>query len=217
MTMPRNCCEITDNIFDEKSAQADIKDYRQHGPAKQTKLILEAIRSLGLKDVHLLDIGGGVGVIHHELLTDTAREATHVDASSAYLKVAKDETEKRGNSGSVNFIHADFTDVAEEVPQADVVTLDRVVCCYPDFRSLLKTASEHSRTAIAMTYPLEVWYMQIGLSVINFLQKLRRDPFRVFLHPVDEMDKLLTAQGFKRTSLKRLFAWEMALYQRAKI
>jgi hypothetical protein len=81
----------------------------------------------------------------------------------------------------------------------------------------LKTASEHSRTAIAMTYPLEVWYMQIGLSVINFLQKLRRDPFRVFLHPVDEMDKLLTAQGFKRTSLKRLFAWEMALYQRAKI
>jgi magnesium-protoporphyrin O-methyltransferase len=212
--MPGNCCEITDNVFNESSAKADIKEYRKHGPAKQTKLILEAIRSLGLKDVELLDIGGGIGAIHHELLKDMAREATHVDASSAYLKEARAESEKRGNVERVKFIHADFTDVAGDLPQADVVTLDRVVCCYPDFRSLLKAASEHSRRAIAMTYPPDVWYIRIGLSVINFFQTLRRDPFRAFLHPVHEMDALLNSQGFKRTSMKRLFAWEMALYQR---
>jgi len=212
--MPCNCCEITNNIFDENSARSDIKEYRKHGPAKQTKLILEAVRSLGLKGVQLLDIGGGVGAIHHELLKDTAREATHVDASSAYLKQAKEESEKQGNGGRVNFIHADFTDVAADLPQADVVTLDRVVCCYPDFRSLLKSASEHSRKAIAMTYPREVWYTRIGLSVINFFQRLRRDPFRVFVHPIHEMDVLLNTQGFRRMKMKRLFVWEMSLYQR---
>jgi len=212
--MPCNCCEITNNIFDESSAKSDIKEYRKHGPAKQTMLILETVRSLGLKDVQLLDIGGGVGVIHHELLMDTAHEATHVDASSAYLKVAKDESEKRGNNERVKFIHADFTDVASELPQADVVTLDRVVCCYPDFRSLLKNASEHSRKVIAMTYPREMWYLRIGLGFINFIQKLRRDPFRVFIHPIHEMDGLLSGQGFKRISMKRLFVWEMALYQK---
>ncbi|MDX1378810.1 MAG: class I SAM-dependent methyltransferase [Anaerolineales bacterium] len=204
---------MTDNMFNEDSARADIKEYRKHGPAKQTKLILEAVRSVGLKDIQLLDIGGGVGTIHHELLKDTAREATHVDASSAYLKVAKDESEKRGNSERVKFIHADFTDVAAELPQADVVTLDRVVCCYPDFRSLLKNASELSRKTIAMTYPREVWYIRFGMSFINFFQKLRRDPFRVFIHPVNEMDALLNAQGFKRMKMVRLFEWEMALYQ----
>ena len=211
--MPCNCCEMTDNMFNEDSARADIKEYRKHGPAKQTKLILEAVRSVGLKDIQLLDIGGGVGTIHHELLKDTAREATHVDASSAYLKVAKDESEKRGNSERVKFIHADFTDVAAELPQADVVTLDRVVCCYPDFRSLLKNASELSRKTIAMTYPREVWYARFGMSFINFFQKLRRDPFRVFVHPIQEMDALLNAQGFKRMKMVRLFVWEMALYQ----
>ena len=211
--MPCNCCEITNNIFDENSARSDIKEYRKRGPAKQTKLILEAVRSLGLKGVQLLDIGGGVGTIHHELLKDTAREATHVDASSAYLKEAREESEKQGNSGKVNFIHADFTDVAADLPQADVVTLDRVVCCYPDFRSLLKNASEHSRKAIALTYPREVWYTRIGLGVINFFQRLRKDPFRVFVHPIHEMDLLLNSQGFKRMKKKRLFVWEMALYQ----
>jgi len=165
-----------------------------------------------LKDAVLLDIGGGVGAIHHELLKDTAREATHVDASSAYLKEAREESEERGNSERVKFIHADFTDVAADIPQADVVTLDRVVCCYPDFRSLLKNASEHSSQVLALTYPREVWYIRIGLGFINFMQKLRRDPFRVFVHPIDEMNALLNAQGFKRLKLQRLFVWEMALY-----
>lgn len=212
--MPCTCCEITNNIFDEKSAKADIKEYRKRGPAKQTKLILEAVRSLGLKDIQLLDIGGGVGTIHHELLKDVAREATHVDASSAYLKEAKDESEKQGNSERVKFVHADFTDVASELPQVDVVTLDRVVCCYPNFRSLLENASEHSRKVIALTYPREMWHVRIMMGIINFMQKLRRDPFRVFIHPIQEIDNLLVTQGFQRVAGNKLFVWEMALYQK---
>lgn len=212
--MPCNCCEMENNTFGEDEAKANLKDYRRRGPAKQTRLILEAIRSLGLKDAALLDVGGGIGTIHHELLTDVAKEATHVDASSAYLKIAAEEARRLGHADHVKFIHADFTDVADGLPQADVVTLDRVVCCYPDFRSLLKAASARSRTAIALTYPRETWYLRIGLRVINFFQRLMRDPFRVFLHPVGEMESLLKGEGFSRTSVRRLFVWEMALYRR---
>lgn len=213
--MPCNCCEITDNAFGEAEAKANLRMYRRRGPAKQTKLILEAIHSLGIKGVALLDIGGGIGAIHHELLKDVANEATHVDASSAYLKEAKEETARRGNTERVRFIHADFTDVASDLPPADVVTLDRVVCCYPDFRGLLKAAAGHSRSAIALTYPRETWYMRIGFLVMNFFQRLMRDPFRVFLHPVSEMESLLNKEGFVKSSVRRLIIWEMALYQRS--
>ncbi len=212
--MPCNCCEITDKTFGEESAKEDIKSYRKRGPEKHTKLLLQAIRSLNLRKAELLDIGGGIGVIHHELLDGMAKKATHVDASSAYLKEAKAEASRRGHEDRVQFVHADFTEVAPDLPQADVVTLDRVVCCYPDFRKLLKAASEHSREALAMTYPRETWYMRIGLKVINFFQGLRKDPFRVFLHPIAEMDSLLRREGFERVTLRRLFVWEMALYQR---
>jgi magnesium-protoporphyrin O-methyltransferase len=114
----------------------------------------------------------------------------------------------------VNFIYADFTDVASDLPKADVVTLDRVVCCYPDFRRLLKAAGDHSTRALAFTYPRETWYLRIGLKLVNFFQRLRNDPFRVFLHPVAEMDALLRREGLERVALRRLFVWEMALYQR---
>jgi len=212
-----SCCQITDNAFSEAEARMNMKSYRKRGPANQTKLILEAVRSLGLKDAALLDIGGGIGAIHHELLNDVAREATHVDASSAYLKEAKEETARRGNDGRVKFIHADFTQVASDLPQADVVTLDRVVCCYPDFRGLLKAAAEHSRSALALTYPRETWYLRLGLACVNFFQRLRKDPFRVFLHSVSEIESLLKNEGFTKASIKRLFIWEMALYQRAEV
>jgi magnesium-protoporphyrin O-methyltransferase len=137
-----------------------------------------------------------------------------VDASSAYLKEAKEEAARRGHSDRVNFIHADFTDIASELPRVDLVTLDRVVCCYPDFRRLLKAAADHSRRALAFTYPRETWYIRFGLRIINFFQGLRKDPFRVFLHPIAEMDSLLKREGFERVALRRLFVWEMALYQR---
>jgi hypothetical protein len=78
----------------------------------------------------------------------------------------------------------------------------------------LKAAAGHSTNALALTYPRETWYMRIGLSLINFLQRLWRDPFRVFLHPVAEMDALLKREGLERIFLRRLFVWEMALYRR---
>jgi 2-polyprenyl-3-methyl-5-hydroxy-6-metoxy-1,4-benzoquinol methylase len=215
--MTYNCCEITDNAFSEAEARLELRNYHKRGPARQTKLLLEALRSLGLKNAALLDIGGGVGAIYHELLKDVAREATHVDASSAYLKEAKQEAARRGNTERVQFIHGDFTDVASDLPQADIVTLDRVVCCYPDFRGLLKAAADHSRSALAMTYPRETWYLQVGLACANVFQRLKKDPFRVFLHSVSEMESLLKKEGFVKTSGKRLFIWEMALYQRAEV
>ncbi len=212
--MPCNCCQITDHTFGEADARSGLRRYRKRGPAAQTRLMLDAIRSVGLKDASLLDIGGGVGAIHHELLPDTAVHATHIDASQAYLQAAEQEASRRGHSGSVDFVHADFTDVAARLPPADIVTLDRVVCCYPDFRSLLNAAAGRSTRLLVMSYPRETWYMRLVINTIDVLQSLRRDPFRVFVHPVAEMDSLLNADGFRRVSLKSLFVWEVAMYTR---
>ncbi|KXK14674.1 MAG: Ubiquinone/menaquinone biosynthesis C-methyltransferase UbiE [Chloroflexi bacterium OLB14] len=212
--MPCNCCEITNSQFDESIAKGNLKDYLKKGPAKQTKLILEAIRSLKLKNVSLLDIGGGIGMIYHELMNDVINKAVHVDASSAYLKVAKEESTKRGYAEAIQFIHADFTDVEKDISPADIVTLDRVICCYPYYQNLLKAAAEHAKHAVVLTYPRENWYFKIILRIVNFFQKLRNDPFRVFVHPIQQIENLMKEHGFSRVANKQLFIWEMALYKK---
>lgn len=212
--MPCNCCEVTNSQFDESIAKGNLKDYLKKGPAKQTKLILEAVRSLKLKNVSLLDIGGGIGMIYHELMNDVINKAVHVDASSAYLKVAKEESAKRGYAEAIQFIHADFTDVEKDISSADIVTLDRVICCYPYYQNLLKAAAEHAKHAVVLTYPRENWYFKIILRIVNFFQKLRNDPFRVFVHPIQQIENLMKEHGFSRVDNKRLFVWEMALYKK---
>jgi hypothetical protein len=212
--MPCNCCQITDKTFGEGDARASLKGYHRRGPAAQTKEILKAVRSRGLKDATLLDIGGGIGVIHHELIGETVSSATHVDTSSAYLKAAEGEASRRGHAGRVAFMHADFMELAPTLPQTDIVTLDRVVCCYPDFHALLTAAAGRSKRLLAMSYPREVWYTRAAIRLINFVQSLRRDPFRVFVHPIMQMDSVLAAGGMNRMSLKRLVFWEIALYAR---
>jgi magnesium-protoporphyrin O-methyltransferase len=167
-----------------------------------------------MKDSSLIDVGGGIGSVHHELLQDVARTAVHVDASSAYLNAAREETERLGHGDRVTFIHADFTDVAQDLSPADIVTMDRVVCCYPDFRALLRAAANRAGRAFAMSYPRESWYVRIGLAIIGVFQRMRRDAFRPFLHPVGEMDTLLQELGLTRIYVRRLFIWEIALYSR---
>lgn len=213
--MPCECCKITNDQFGKDTAEADLKAYRRRGPAKHTRLILDAARSLGIKNASLLDVGGGIGAIYHELMKDSVARATHVDASSAYLAAAREETQKRGNTERVEFIHADFTDVAGEVAPADIVTLDRVVCCYPDYRRLLQAAAGRSQRALVMAYPRDNWLSRIVVRVGDWFLKISRNPFRVFVHPVHEMDSLLNKEGLHRVSLKRLFVWEVALYQRS--
>ena len=213
--MSGSCCDVAGHAFDAKFAARDIRDYRRSGPARQTAALLKFVRDMKLADASLLDVGGGVGVIHHELLADVAREATHVDASAAYLDVARQESARRGHAPRVRFVHADFTEIASELPEADVVTLDRVLCCYPDFHLLLRSAADRSRRLLAMTYPRQTWYMRLGLQIVNSFQRLRHDPFRVFLHPVEEMEHLLNHEGLWRVSVQRQFVWEVALYSRS--
>lgn len=212
--MPCNCCQITDNTFGENDARKGLRQYQRRGPAAQTRELLRAVRSVNLHNATLLDIGGGIGAIHHELLDDGVTQATHVDASRAYLRAAEGEAARRGHASRVQFMQADFTDVASELPPVDLVTLDRVVCCYPDFHSLLSAAAGRSKRVLALTYPRDTWYMRLVIGLMDWIQSLRRDPFRVFVHPVAQMDSVLAAAGMHRVSLKRLFVWEVALYTR---
>ena len=60
-----------------------------------------------------------------------------LDGSTAHLAAAREETERRGHVRRVEFVHGDFVDLASAIPAADVVTLDRVICCYHEMERLL--------------------------------------------------------------------------------
>ncbi|MBI3742371.1 MAG: class I SAM-dependent methyltransferase, partial [Chloroflexi bacterium] len=129
-------------FFDENEARVDLEDYRANGPQKETRMLLDAILARGVEEKTLLDIGGGVGAIQHALLNAGAVSAVNVDASSAFLRAAKEEAERHGHADKIAFHHANFVELAPSIAPADVVTLDRVICCYHDMVALVNASAE---------------------------------------------------------------------------
>src|SRR5215211_5358269 len=106
MTCPH--CRGVDKIFDRGTAERDLKAYRNRGPGTTTRLLIAALEAAGIANLTLLDIGGGVGAIQHELLKDGARSAIAIDASSAYLHAAQQEAERQGHDDWIAYQQGDF-------------------------------------------------------------------------------------------------------------
>ena len=140
MTDCRTCCQCEgiERLFGKQEAAYKLRAYLRRGPARTTRLLLDALRAEGVDGATLLDIGGGVGVIPLELLSAGLRSATDVDASGEYIAVAHAEAQQRGYDGQITYHHIrQFRRAAPEIETADIVTLDRVICCYHDMPALV--------------------------------------------------------------------------------
>ena len=207
-------CQATDKQFGPARVRRDLERYHKKGPDNTTRMLLSAIRARNISNGTLLDVGAGVGVLHHELLGQGIVAATHVEASSAYLTEARAETTRRGNDDRVSFVQGDVVDVAPQVADAVVVTLDRVICCYPDYLSLLQAAGGKARRLCALSYPRDRWTVRLAVAIMNLSRRLRRSAFRVFVHPNAAVDAAMRDLGFQPCSRETTVVWQALLYER---
>ena len=212
-------CEGIEDQFDRGEARKKLRHFRRRGPDRTTRMLIEDLRAtLAAGDVHdavLLDIGAGVGAIHHQLLEDRVSRAVHVDASTAQLAAAKEETERRGHSSRVEFLFGDFVALADTIASADIVTLDRVICCFDDMHGLVQRSARKAGRFYGAVYPRQIGWMRIAIASINLLQRLKRSTFRVFLHDPGAIDAELRGAGLERRSRRQTLGWEVVVYARA--
>jgi magnesium-protoporphyrin O-methyltransferase len=175
-------------------------------------MLIEALKAHGVQGFSLLDIGGGVGAIQHALLEAGVQNAMDIDASQAYLNAAKAEAQRRGLTERVSFQHGNFVDIAAQIPPADIVTLDRVICCYPDMEALVSLSAARARKLYGLVYPRDVWWAKTGLSVLNFLFRLRKKKFRTYVHPTQAVEAIISHNGFKPRFYGRTLVWQVAVY-----
>ncbi len=207
-------CEGIETEFDSWTAASDLRRYRGKGPLPSTRILLQALRREGIGGMTLLDIGGGVGAIHHELLDSGASSATHVDASTAYLAAAREEARRRGHESRVRLLYGDFVELAPEIPPADIVTLDRVICCYPEMERLVGLSAARARRLYGLVYPRDTWWMRRTFPLMNLYHRARRCPFRVYLHPTEAVDEVTRGEGLEQVFYRATVVWQVVVYAR---
>jgi magnesium-protoporphyrin O-methyltransferase len=162
----------------------------------------------------LLDIGAGIGVLHHELLALGARSAVHVEVAAAYVEAAREEAARRRQSDRVRFVHGDVVALADQLAPADLVTLDRVICCYPGVESLVRSTAAKARRYWAASFPRDRWITKAHMRWENARRARAGNPFRSFVHPVPGIYALLGTSGLVPLKIDRGLFWEIVLCAR---
>lgn len=213
--MQPECCRVDyDEQFNADEARRDLLHYRANGPDPSTRRLLDALVAEGVEGATLLDIGGGVGVVQLELLAAGAVRTMDVDASSAYLATAEGEAYQRGVSDRASFLHGDFCQVADAVEPADIVTLDRVVCCYPDARALIGLSAARARRLYGLVHPVDRWWTRLLATVGNVGYRLFRNPYRMHVHRQRLIDDLVREAGLRPVTVEEAWFWRTAVYRR---
>jgi magnesium-protoporphyrin O-methyltransferase len=211
------CACAVGNEFGERTARHDRDAYRKHGPDETTRWLIDGLRGgpdAAIDGLTVLDIGAGVGAVHLGLLEAGAGLAVDVDGSRAYVTVAIEEARRQGVDDRVRHVVGDFVELAPEIAEADLVALDRVVCCYPDMQELVARSIRRTRLRYGLVYPRDSGWIRIGARIFNAANRLLRQRVRMYIHATSELESILAAAGFRRTFLRTTRIWQVAVFER---
>jgi magnesium-protoporphyrin O-methyltransferase len=208
-------CDEFSDVFNEESAERDRERYQRSGPDRSTAIILRLLRERGVAGATVLDVGGGIGVLDLELLRAGAGHAVLVDAAGPALRVARQEAGRTNVLERLEVAQGDFVRLAPTLDRADIVTLDRVVCCYRDAASLVTQAAARANRLLGVSLPRERAIVRFGLAILNLKHRLQRQAYRSYLHSNRWIDELVAAQGLRPVAEDRTIVWRIVLYARA--
>ena len=202
-------------FYNEKRAATDLRKYRKKGPIPSTRALIEALIAEGVEGATLLDIGGGIGAIQHELIDAGVAHATSVEASTPYLDAAREESQRRGQYDRVTYLHGDFVELADSVPPAEIVALDRVINVYPDWERLAELAAARAERLFGLVYPRDTRMVRVVIFAMNLLLRLLRKPVRASVRPHDAIERVARERGLISRFSRSVGPWQIAIFRRA--
>jgi magnesium-protoporphyrin O-methyltransferase len=209
------CACAVGNEFGERAARKDQQAYRRNGPDRTTTWLVEGLSTGGVQGLTVLDIGAGVGGVHLSLLASGATSAVDVDGSPAYVAVARDEAARAGVGDAVRYEIGDFVELAHEIAPADLVALDRVICCYPNMAALVRLSADRARLRYGVVYPRDSSWIRVLGAVANAIPRLFRRRFRLWVHRTADVDAIVRGAGFSPRLQRSTLFWQVVVYERA--
>ena len=202
-------------VFSERSARAEARRYRRKGLGGTSREIVDYLKTQGVGGQSVLEIGGGIGAIQIELLKAGASGAVSVELTPTYEAAAVGLLEDGGMRDRVQRQVIDFVDAASAVESADIVILNRVLCCYHDMPRLAGAAANHTRRLLVLSYPRRTWWTVASFAVFNWFLGLMRREFHIFVHEPQEITATARAHGLELVLDRRGPFWTVAALRRS--
>jgi magnesium-protoporphyrin O-methyltransferase len=162
----------------------------------------------------VLDVGCGVGGVHIALLEQGAQSVQAVDVSEGMIEQARLLAQKAGVRERIQYFTGDIVQQNVDVKSADIVVMDKVLCCYHDVNVLLRTVLGRVRWVLAVSYPGDTWIPTTIFKFMDWLGQVRRWSFHPYYHDPDMIDAILKEGGLKEVASERTWIWQIRTFVR---
>lgn len=210
-----NACCGTDRFFSRMAGVFD-RNYRKHGLEAIQRSMLVGVRAELKAGARIVDIGCGVGALHLALLKEGASQAIGIELSQGMLERARRHADEFGLSEKTVYIQGDFVERCSEVPIADVVIMDKVVCCYPDIGELVESSARATSSLLAITHPRNNLVAHLLFKSHIALARLFRLSFRPYWHDWDAMRARIIARGFTLVFAGSTAIWQALVFKKTQ-
>jgi hypothetical protein len=211
------CCARhgQEQLFGDRFAERAARRYRRKGPDAMARALARRASAGGLEGATVLEIGGGIGQVLLELLKAGARAGEVVELVPSYEPHVRTLAVEAGVDERASFRTADLVADPAARREADIVVLNKVVCCTPDGIELAAIAASLARRTIVLSFPRDVWWTRFFFAVGNGFMRVRRRSFRAFVHSPQALRRAAEEHGLTLASERDGPLFRIAAFERA--
>jgi SAM-dependent methyltransferase len=201
--------------FDESiDCCAPRRDPAKRPAVKLARLLEKGLRSAGIQDRSVLELGCGRGELSADLARAGAVRVTGMDLSSDNIAAARRMASEDGLSDRVEFRVGNAAEA--DLSPHDVIVHHRVICCYPDPKALLRNSIGATGNVYGLSMPrsrgLIGVAVRFALLFENLLHRIKRRGFRAYVHDERLVDATIRSAGFRLHRRANRLGWFVAVY-----
>ncbi len=218
-----NCCtpeelKAKDNFFSKRAIKYN-KRFQRKGLDRTQQLLLvgmtAALTHRGKSSAEsVMEIGCGVGGLLLTMLGKGLDKAIGIDASEGMLEKAKENAVKMKLQEKVVFHHRDFVDVEPELPRADIIILDKVICCDANPELLIKRSTAKTKVIYALSFPRDNFLVRLFVKTGILITKIFPLKFTPFYHEPADIKRWTENANFILLYARNSFLWQVQVYTR---
>ncbi len=186
-----SCCRAApcEEMFGSEShARDDMESYLRRGlGGLETEMLAALPHSLTLDGARVLEIGGGVGAIQAELLKRGAATGEVVELVAGYAPFAELLAREIGLADRSTFRVNDLVADPAAVAPADIVVMNRVVCCSADGPELTAVAAGLARSVLLMSFPRSNLLTKTVAAAQRAVYRLLGRKYRAYAWPKERL------------------------------
>ncbi len=191
-----------------------VRRYRRRGLEAVQRRLLEGLTAADVAGASVLEIGCGTGELQRHVLAAGAGRAVGIDVAGGMIDEARAAAARAGLEQRATFLVGDAVERAAELPPAELVVLDKVLCCYPEIDSLLEVSLERAQRLYAVVVPRPHWLVAAVWRIAIAVFKLLRSTFHPFYHDWNRTAAAISGAGFRRIFAAHTLAWEAWIFRR---